>query len=87
MSSRWNRFSWFGVLPVSDKGELLPLPEGYQSSRLIPAFEAVLIEALEPRQNRKRGDDLAAVEYLQVEDPVIKQQKMKETIQSLLDKA
>jgi hypothetical protein len=28
-------------------------------------LEAILVEALEPRQNRKRGDDLAAVEYVQ----------------------
>ncbi len=26
------------------------------------ASEAILIEAFEPRQNRKRGDDLSAVE-------------------------
>jgi hypothetical protein len=37
-------------------------------------MEAVLIEGLEPRQNRKRGDDFQAVEFLQVEDPAVQQQ-------------
>jgi hypothetical protein len=33
-------------------------------------MEAVLIEALEPRQNRKRGDtNFELIEYLQREDP------------------
>ena len=36
---------------------------------MIPALDAILIEALEPRQNRKRGDDLSAVEFIQREDP------------------
>ena len=87
LSSRWDRFSWFGLLPVSDKGRLQPLPSDYQASKLIPALEAVLVEALEPRQNRKRGDDLSAVEYLQVEDPEISKQKIKDTLAALLEKA
>lgn len=41
---------------------------------LITTMEAVLIEGLEPRQNRKRGDDFQAVEFLQVEDPQLQQQ-------------
>jgi hypothetical protein len=55
MSARWDRFSWFGMLPVSDNGSLGTLPETHVAAKLIPALEAILIEALEPRQNRKRG--------------------------------
>ena len=36
-----------------------------------------IIEALEPRQNRKRGDDLAAVEYIQKIDPEIEKKKVR----------
>jgi hypothetical protein len=87
LSTRWDRFSWFGLLPVSEKGGLAAIPAQYESEQLIPALEAILIEALEPRQNRRRGDDLAAVEYLQQEDPEIKRQKIKDTIESVLNKA
>lgn len=38
---------------------------------LIVTMEALMIEGLEPRQNRKRGDEFRAIEYLQVEDPAI----------------
>jgi len=69
LCTRWDRFSWFGLLPVADTGFLGELPPYYSTDPLIPALEAILIEALEPRQNRKRGDDLAAVEYLQQADP------------------
>lgn len=65
LRTRWNRFSWFGLLPVHDSGTLGDLPDSFSSSMMIPTLEAVLIEALEPRQNRKRGDDMAAVEYIQ----------------------
>jgi hypothetical protein len=53
---------------------------------MIPALEAILIEALEPRQNRKRGDGLAAVEYIQKEDPEIQKKKMKATLDAVLNK-
>ena len=58
LSTRWDRFSWFGLLPVSENGSLAAMPAQYGSEQLIPALEAILIEALEPRQNRRRGDDL-----------------------------
>lgn len=86
MSARWDRFSWFGLLPVSDTGQLGVLPEGYTAAKLIPALEAILIEALEPRQNRKRGDDLQAVEYLQKVDPEIEKKKVKATLDAALNK-
>lgn len=86
MSARWDRFSWFGLMPVSESGQLGDLPSAYVAAKLIPALEAILIEALEPRQNRKRGDDLAAVEYLQKIDPEIEKKKMKATLDAALNK-
>jgi len=86
MSARWDRFSWFGLLPVAESGLLGDLPESYAAAKLIPALEAILIEALEPRQNRKRGDDLAAVEYLQKVDPEIEKKKVKATLDAALNK-
>lgn len=85
-SARWDRFSWFGLLPVSEDAELGPLPTSYDGAKIIPALEAILIEALEPRQNRKRGDDLSSVEYLQKEDPAIKKKMIKQSINSALDR-
>ena len=55
MSARWDRFSWFGLLPVKESGKLGKLPETFVATKMIPALEAILIEAMEPRQNRKRG--------------------------------
>jgi len=86
LSARWNRFSWFGLLPVSEAGDIGALPASYNAAKLIPALEAVLIEALEPRQNRKRGDDLASVEYLQKIDPEIEKKKIKATLDAALNK-
>ena len=87
MSARWNRFSWFGLLPVSDAGALGRLPDTFDATKMIPALEAILVEALEPRQNRKRGDDLAAVEYVQDEDPEIRRRRMKEFLEQAISRA
>jgi len=86
LSTRWDRFSWFGILPVADDGKLGHIQESFASAKLLPALEAILIEALEPRQNRKRGDDLAAVEYIQKEDPQVKKKMLKQTMEAALDK-
>jgi HB1, ASXL, restriction endonuclease HTH domain len=86
LAARWDRFSWFGLLPVSEAGTLGSLPLTYDAAKMIPALEAILIEALEPRQNRKRGDDLSAVEYIQKEDPAIQKKRVKESIELALNK-
>jgi len=83
LATRWDRFSWFGLLPVSESGQLQQLPNTFEAAKLIPALEAVLVEALEPRQNRKRGDDLAAVEYIQGIDPEIEKQQIKAALDRL----
>lgn len=86
LSTRWDRFSWFGLLPVSEAGELGNIPDTYLGIKIIPAVEAILIEALEPRQNRKRGDDLSAVEYIQREDPQIQKKKLMKSVEDALSK-
>ena|SRR5579863_7164245 len=61
LNSRWDRFSWFGVYPVREDGALHTTASfSVDINMVIITMEAVLIEGLEPRQNRKRGDDLQA---------------------------
>jgi hypothetical protein len=70
LNGRWDRFSWFGLLRVTDDGKLVGVDFASLSADTLTAtMEALLIEGLEPSQNRKRGDDFRAVEYLQVRDP------------------
>jgi len=72
LNGRWDRFSWFGVYSVSQSGELdMTAANAYTLDMLIVTMEALLIEGVEPPQNRKRGDDFRAAEFLQVEDPEI----------------
>lgn len=72
LNGRWDRFSWFGVYSVSDDASLnTSAAVTFDLSMLIVTMEALLIEGIEPPQNRKRGDDFRAVEFLQVEDPDI----------------
>lgn len=73
LNGRWDRFSWFGIRRPTENGDLVDVDlKRFGASDIITAFEALLIEGLEPPQNRKRGNDFSAVEYLQVEDPALK---------------
>ncbi|WP_407187420.1 HTH domain-containing protein [Bradyrhizobium centrosematis] len=75
LNGRWDRFSWFGIYPVESNGNLRTSVDLSQIGidTVVSTLEAVLIEGLEPRQNRRRGDDFNAIEFLQVEDPAIEQ--------------
>jgi hypothetical protein len=86
LSSRWDRFSWFGVFSVAENGELREDGENYDRAFLIATMEALLIESVEPSQNRRRGDDFRAVEFLQAEDPEIELTRMRALIGQMQSK-
>jgi hypothetical protein len=85
LNGRWDRFSWFGFLSVNDNGELLRKEISATTEVLLATLEALLIEALEPPQNRRGGDGFRAVEYLQVEDPEFKRRREDAILRRLLD--
>jgi len=84
LNGRWDRSSWFGIFGVLDDGTLSTnAAETFNIENLIATMEALLIEGLEPPQNRKRGDDFSAVEFLQVGDPEIRKNQTLDLIEEL----
>lgn len=69
MAGRWNRFSWFGLRRVTADGHLVTSRSVWSDAVVISTLEALLIESVEPPLNRRGGDGLAGLEYLQVFDP------------------
>jgi hypothetical protein len=87
LCGRWDRFSWFGILPVMPDGKLAAGPnETFNIENLIATMEALLIEGLEPPQNRKRGDGFSAVEFIPVEDPSIEERERRALMLEFLNK-
>lgn len=88
LGSRWNRFSWFGLSDVTEEGSLKESEAVMNASlaNLVATLEALLIEALEPPQNRKRGDDFSAIEYIQDIDPELKEREIQNTLRSIEQK-
>ena len=88
LRSRWDRFSWFGLNPVGNGAANHLLEIGTAagqkgaSKAVIDVMEAVLIEAIEPRQNRRQGDYFRGLEYLQVEDPQVAKKKLIQALQA-----
>jgi hypothetical protein len=83
LRTRWNRFSWFGLCPVDEHGTLGEPLGGQTPDQFISALEALLIEALEPGQNRRRGDGFTAVEFIQAEDPEMERAHLRAAIAEL----
>ena len=86
LAGRWNRFSWFGILEPSSDGTLKEISPNVTEATIIAAFEALLIEALEPPQNRRQGDGFAGAEYVQDIDPEIKKQQLAATLRAIEQK-
>jgi hypothetical protein len=89
LNGRWDRFSWFGVYPVTEGGTLNAHADfsNISVSTVIAAMEAVLIEALEPRQNRRGGDwKIEAIEVIQIEDPDLKDKRKKAVVDEMKKK-
>lgn len=84
LNGRWDRFSWFGVCGVSNDGQLGRHTNSADGEAIICAFESILIECLEPSQNRRRGDNLNAVEFMQARDPEIDKSEKLELLQQVL---
>jgi hypothetical protein len=80
-NGRWDNFSWFGLLNLSEDGKIIGQGIDAVSASgidIIITMEALLIEGLEPKQNRKGGDTLKNAEYIQEIDPEIQRKKEKE---------
>lgn len=88
LTGRWDRFSWFGVRAVQSDGELGQMPtSGIAVGTLIATMEALLIEGLEPPQNRRQGDGFNAVEFIQATDPEVVQQRDRRVLDQLAQRA
>ena len=86
LAGRWDRFSWFGVRTANDDGTLGPVPCGnYAVDMLVSTMEALLIEGLEPPQNRRRGDGFNATEFIQATDPEVERRRAKQLLFKLTD--
>jgi len=88
LGGRWDRFSWFGFYPVSDEGNLITriTLENISPQNLADIIEAILIESIEPRQNRKQGNLMLGLEYLQQEAPEIDERRKKQIMMDFLSK-
>jgi hypothetical protein len=90
LNGRWNRFSWFGLIdPAEEEKPTDQVPKSITANGcdIIITMEALLIEGLEPKQNRKRGDtSFYEIEFIQIEDPNIKRKKEKEIIEKMISR-
>jgi hypothetical protein len=69
---------------VRADGELTPIPTieiGLTS--LIATMEALLIEGLEPPQNRRQGEGFNAVQFIQEPDPEVMRERDRRVLAQL----
>ena len=88
-SGRWDRFSWFGLYSVGEKGNLMISGENSRCislENMCHTLEALLIEVVEPRQNRKSGNKFSGIEYNQQQDPIIEKKHYLKMLDEIKDK-
>lgn len=85
LATRWNRFSWFGIDNINSDGAVVKIGDSIATdiNSLVDALEGILIEGLEPRQNRRQGDNFG-FEYYQEIDKDIAKNKLISDFQKLL---
>jgi hypothetical protein len=84
LGGRWDRFSWFGLRSVASDGELSESWVPWNQEVVVETMEALLIESLEPPLNRRRGDNLSGIEYIQSVDPRIAAAQNRAVIEEIL---
>jgi hypothetical protein len=84
--NRWDRFSWFGICSVGSDAKLAKPADSWARHDVIQTMEAVLIECMEPAQNRRRGDNLGANEFIQLKDPEFVKSETRRILAQLVDK-
>lgn len=73
LATRWNRFSWFGIDGITNGCvSKIDNPIATDIHRLADALEGILIEGLEPRQNRRQGDNWGFEYYQKIDDLIVK---------------
>ena len=75
LATRWNRFSWFGLDGIHpDSGKIIKQSKEFISDlhSLANVLEGILIEGLEPRQNRRQGDNFGFEFYQEVDKEILK---------------
>lgn len=88
-SGRWDRFSWFGLYSTDENGYLEMTDEAVRCislENMCHTLEAILIEGIEPRQNRKSGNKLSGIEYNQQQDPVIERKHYMKMLDEIKEK-
>lgn len=81
-SARWDNFSWFGFKPMLEDGKWGDLPENADVGHIIACMEGIMIEAMEPPVNGRRGDYMGT-QYTQVPDPIIDEEQRKKVLDDI----
>src|SRR6266542_2598202 len=84
LAYRWDRFSWFGLRRPTREGKLEPFQRELTEADLVGLMESILIEAIEPGLNRKRGEGLRSVEFYQSEDPSFHKDKKRNLLLEMM---
>lgn len=86
LEGRWNRFSWFGIYEPDFEGTIFTVQESNREisiQDIVETMQVLLIETLEPKQNRDSRTLLSGLEFKQVEDPDLKRKRIQQILSEI----
>jgi hypothetical protein len=69
LTFKWEQFSFFGLLPVNDRGYFGRLPDDFTAADSLTSIKAITVELARPRSNRKIFDWFSVLEFNQWQAP------------------
>jgi hypothetical protein len=72
LSYRWERFSFFGLRPVSDRGTFGRLPADFKAADIMASMGVIMVELARPLVNKKAFNLVSTLEFSQWEIPAFK---------------
>jgi hypothetical protein len=69
LDGRWNRFSFYGLLPINENGTFSPLTRECTIEDITASLQSILVEVSNPPANRRAYDYFSTLEFVQWRDP------------------
>ena len=79
LSGRWDRFSFYGLLPINEEGSFGPLPSECKIEDVMASMRSIIVEVSQPRATRRYFDYFSTLLFVQWRNPEVEAKRELDT--------